>query len=196
MKLYIKYMVSLRCKMILKGELAKLKVPYIMLDMDSVETREDLTDIQHEQLKKSLRKSGLELLENDTSILIDKIKNVVNDIILHSIEMSKKHYADQISESLNHDYNYLSDIFSETKGISIEQYITIHKIERVKEMLLYEDLNLTQICRKLNYKNVTTLTFQFKKITGLTPAFYKQMKQKRMDVRHKYEAIVKTSMPQ
>ncbi|MEZ4771582.1 MAG: helix-turn-helix domain-containing protein [Bacteroidia bacterium] len=195
MVLYIKYMVSLRCKMIIKEELTKLKLSYTLIDNGKVEIREAITTIQREQLKKSLLKSGMQLLNDADSMLIEKIKNVLKDMIYNSNEIDEKHYADHLSDKLNCDYHYLSSLFSEIKGLSIEHYIAMHKIERVKELLLYEDLNLTQICNKLHYKNVENLSYQFKKITGLTPSFYRQVKQKRMNVRHQYETIPKPPTP-
>ena len=180
LKLYIKYMVSLRCKMIVKEELKKLGLRYIIVDLGMVEIMEDLTSDQHEQLKKKLLKSGLELLDDKKSILIEKIKNVITEMIHYSDELPKINYSDFISEKLNYDYTYLSNIFSEVKGITIQQFIIIHKIERVKELLLYDELNLTEISYKLHYSSVSHLSKQFKKVTGLSPTFFKQLKQKRI----------------
>ena len=179
MKLYIKYMVSLRCKMIVKEELKKLGLRYVILDLGMVEIMEDITLTQREQLKENLLKSGLELLDNKKSILIEKIKNVVVEMIHHSDELPKVNYSDYISEKIKYDYTYLSNIFSEVRGMTIQQFIIIHKIERVKELLLYDELNLTEISYKLHYSSVSHLSKQFKKVTGLSPSFFKQLKQKR-----------------
>ena len=179
MKLYIKDMVSLRCKMIVQEELKKLGLRYIILDLGMVEIMEDITQKQREQLKESLLKSGLELLDNKKSILIEKIKNVITEMIHHSDEVPKINYSDYISKKLNYDYTYLSNVFSEVKGINIQQFIIIHKIEKVKELLLYDELNLTEISYKLHYSSVSHLSKQFKKVTGLSPSFFKQLKQKR-----------------
>jgi len=179
MKLYIKYMVSLRCKMMVKEELKKLGLRYVVVDLGMVEIMEDITQEQHDQLKINLMKSGLELLDDKRSILIEKIKNVIVEMIHYSDELPKVNYSDYISEKLGYDYTYLSNIFSEVKGITIQQFIIIHKIERVKELLLYDELNLSEISYKLHYSSVAHLSSQFKKITGLTPSFYKQLKQKR-----------------
>lgn len=179
MKLYIKYMVSLRCKMMVKEELKKLGLHYVIVDLGMIEILEDITQEQRNLLKENLLKSGLELLDDKKSILVEKIKNVITEMIHYSDELPKVNYSDYISEKLNHDYTYLANVFSEVKGITIQQFIIIHKIERVKELLLYDELNLTEISYKLHYSSVAHLSGQFKKITGLTPSFYKQLKEKR-----------------
>ena len=179
MKLYIKYMVSLRCKMMVKEELIKLGLKYVVVDLGMVEIMEDITEEQREQLKNNLHRSGFELLDNKKSILIEKIKNVITEMIHYSDELPKVNDSNYISEKLGYDYTYLANTFSEVKGITIQQFIIIHKIERVKELLLYDELNLTEIAQKLNYSSVAHLSNQFKKVTGLSPSFYKQMKQKR-----------------
>ncbi len=172
-------MVSLRCKMLVKEELKKLGLRYAIVELGVVEILEDITEQQYDQLKKNLLKSGLELLDNKKSILIEKIKNVITEMIHYSDELPKVNYSDYISQKLNYDYTYLSNIFSEVKGITIQQFIITHKIERVKELLLYDELNLTEISFKLHYSSVAHLSNQFKKVTGLSPSFYKQLRQKR-----------------
>lgn len=180
MILYIKYMVSLRCKMMVKEELAKLGLQYVVVDLGCVEVLEDITSEQRTLLKQNLLVSGLELLDDKRSILIEKIKNVIVDMIHHSDEFPKANYSDFISKKLNHDYTYLANIFSEVKGITIQQFIIFHKIERVKELLLYKELNLTEIAHRLHYSSVAHLSNQFKKVTGLSPSYYKQLKEKRL----------------
>jgi AraC-like DNA-binding protein len=165
--------------MMVKEELKKLGLRYVVVDLGLVEILEDLTKAQHEQLKSNLLKSGLELLDDKKSILIEKIKNVITEMIHHSDEVPVLNYSDFISKKLQYDYTYLSNIFSEVKGITIQQFIIINKIERVKELLLYDELNLTQISYKLHYSSVAHLSNQFKKITGLSPSFFKQLRQKR-----------------
>jgi AraC-like DNA-binding protein len=172
-------MVSLRCKLRVKEELAKLGIQDIAIDLGTVEIPEGITPLQREQLKQNLLNSGLELLDDKKSILIEKIKNVIIEMIHYSDELPKRNYSDYISEKLKHNYTYLSNIFSEVKGIAIQQYIIIHKIERVKELLLYDELNLTEIADKLHYSSVAHLSKQFKKVTGLSPSFYKKLKKKR-----------------
>ncbi|WP_439882740.1 helix-turn-helix domain-containing protein [Pontibacter sp. MBLB2868] len=180
MKLYIKYMVSLRCKLMVKEELNKLGLQYLLVDLGTVELLEDITSEQRIQFKTNLEKSGLELLDDKKSILIERIKGVIIEMIHYSDEFPKANYSDYISQKLNHDYTYLANIFSEVSGITIQQFIILHKIERVKELLLYKELNLTEIAHRLHYSSVAHLSNQFKKVTGLSPSFYKQLKQKRM----------------
>lgn len=179
MKLYVKYMVSLRCKLIVKEELKKLGLQYVVVELGMIEILEDISTVLREQLKENLSKYGLELLDDKKSILIEKIKNVITEMIHYSDELPRVNYSDYISEKLGHDYTYLANTFSEVKGITIQQFIIIHKIERVKELLIYDELNLTEISYKMHYSSVAHLSNQFKKITGLTPTFYKQLKNKR-----------------
>jgi len=179
MKLYIKYMVSLRCKLMVQEELRKLGLKYVLVDLGVVEILEEISDFQREQLKVNLLKSGLELMDDKKSILIEKIKNVIVEMIHYADELPQENFSDYISKQLGYDYTYLANTFSEVKGITIQQFIIIHKIERVKELLLYDELNLTEISYKLNYSSVAHLSNQFKKVTGLSPSFYKKLKQKR-----------------
>lgn len=172
-------MVSLRCKMMVKEELKKLGLHYVIVDLGMVEILEDITLAQRLQLRENLKKSGLELLDDKRSILIDKIKNLIVEMIHYSDELPKVNYSEYISEKLAYDYTYLANIFSEVKGITIQQFIIMHKIEKVKELLIYDELNLTEISYRLHYSSVAHLSNQFKKITGLTPTFYRQLKNKR-----------------
>jgi AraC-like DNA-binding protein len=172
-------MVSLRCKMMVQEELKKLGVKYVLVDLGVVEILENISDLQREQLKTNLLKSGLELMDDKKSILIEKIKNVIIEMIHYADELPQENFSDHISKELGYDYTYLANTFSEVKGITIQQFIIIHKIERVKELLLYDELNLTEISYKLNYSSVAHLSNQFKKVTGLSPSFYKKLKQKR-----------------
>jgi AraC-like DNA-binding protein len=182
MKLYIKFMVSLRCKMIVMQELHKLGLKYVSLDLGMVDVLEDIDDEQREALKKNLLKSGLELMDDKRAILIERIKTVIIEMIHYSDEIPTVNYSDYISEKLGYDYTYLANIFSEVKGVTIQQFIISHKIERVKELLLYDELNLTEIAYKLHYSSVAHLSNQFKKVTGLTPSFYKTLKRKKRQV--------------
>ncbi len=181
MKLYIKYMVSLRCKMMVKEELKRLGLKFTYVELGVTEISGSITEAQREILKVNLLKSGLELLDDKRSILIEKIKNVIIEMIHYSEEIPKTNYSDYISEKLGYDYTYLSNIFSEVKGITIQQYIIIHKIERVKELLLYDEFTLTEISYQMHYSSVAHLSNQFKKVTGLSPSFYKQLQQKRKE---------------
>lgn len=172
-------MVSLRCKMMVIEELKKIGVQPLTVELGMVELLEDITEVQRNQLKIDLLKSGLELLDDKKSILIEKIKNVIIEMVHYSDELPKVNYSDYLSKKLGYDYTYLANIFSEVKGITIQQFIILHKIERVKELLIYDELNLTEIAHKMHYSSVAHLSNQFKKITGLTPSFYKQLKDKR-----------------
>ena len=172
-------MVSLRCKMMVKDELKNLGLRYIIVDLGMVEILEDITKEQREQLKVNLLKSGLELMDDKKSILIEKIKNVIVEMIHYLDELPKENYSDYISEKLGYDYTYLANTFSEVKGITIQQFIINHKIEKIKELLLYDEHTLTEISYMLHYSSVAHLSSQFKKVTGLTPSFYKQLKHKR-----------------
>jgi AraC-like DNA-binding protein len=172
-------MVSNRCKIAVKEELKKLGLHFIIVDLGEIEIMENLSDEQREQLKIALSSIGLELMDDKRAILIEKITNVITEMIHYTDETIKMNYSDHISEKLNYDYTYLSNLFSEVKSITIQQFIIINKIERAKELLLYDELNLTEISYKLNYSSVAHLSNQFKKVTGLSPSHFKQMKNHR-----------------
>jgi AraC-like DNA-binding protein len=180
-KLYIKYMVSLRCKLMVKEELKNLGLHYVIVELGMIDVLEDITIDQRKQLKENLLNSGLELLDDKKSILIEKIKNIVLEMIHYCDELPKINYSSYISEKLGLDYTYLANTFSEVKGITIQQFIIIHRIERVKELLIYNELNLTEIAFRMHYSSVSHLSKQFKKMTGLTPSFYKLLKDKRKE---------------
>lgn len=180
MFIYIKYMVSLRCKMVVKQELQKLGLHYVNVDLGTVEILENITENQKTQLGKNLKAFGLILLDKKRNIIIEKIKAVIIEMIHYSDELPNVNYSDYISEKLGYDYTYLANTFSEVKGITIQQYIIVNKIERVKELLMYDELNLTEISYKLHYSSVAHLSNQFKKVTGLTPTYFKGLKKKRL----------------
>ncbi len=164
--------------MMVTEELRKLDIKHVIVELGMVEMLQDITGEQRSLFKTNLLASGLELLDDRKAILTEKIKHVVIEMIHHSDELPKAKYSDLISEKLNHDYTYLANVFSEVRGITIQQFIILHKIERVKELLLYNEL--TMIANKLHYSSVAHLSNQFKKVTGLSPSFYKQLKHKRM----------------
>lgn len=180
MKLFIKYMVSVRCKMAVKSALDKLGIHHVKVELGEVEIMEELSDEQRDQLKSMLLKSGLELMDDQKAILIEKIKNVIIEMIHFTDELPKVNFSTYISEKLGHDYTYLANLFSEVTGLTIEHYIIAHKIERAKELLLYDDLNLTEISYRLKYSSVAHLSSQFKKVTGLTPTYFRVLKNKRL----------------
>lgn len=181
MKLFIKYMVSIRCKMVVKSELVKLGLHYLKIELGEVEILEEISASKRESLRTALLKSGLVLMENKKAILIEKIKTVIIEMVHYSDEIPKVNFSDVLSEKLNHDYTYLANLFSEVTGTTIEHFIILHKIERVKELLLYNELSLTEISYLMNYSSVSHLSNQFKKITGLTPTYFKQMRNKRLN---------------
>jgi len=172
-------MVSMRCKMLVKEELKKLGLHFILVDMGVVDVMENITPDQHEQIRLALHKSGLELMDDKKAVLIEKIKNVIIELIHYTDELPKVNFSDYLSEKLNYDYTYLANLFSDVQGTTIEKYIIYHKIEKVKELLIYDELNLTEIAWKLHYSSVSHLSNQFKKITGLTPSHFKNLRNKR-----------------
>ena len=179
MFIYVKYMVSLRCKMVVGQELQKLGLQYVKINLGTIEVLEDISDSQREELRKNLEEYGLELLDDKRKIIIEKIKAIIIEMIHYSEELPKMKYSEYISEKMGYDYTYLANIFSEVKGITIQQFIIVNKIERVKELLLYDELNLKEIAYKLHYSSVAHLSSQFKKVTGLTPSYFKKLKELR-----------------
>jgi len=180
-KLYIKYMVSIRCKMVVKDELKKLGLHYVIVNLGEVEILETLTSTQREQLKSSLLESGLELIDDKKAILIEKIKTVITEMVFDTNTSINVNFSVFLTQKLDYDYTYLSNLFSEVVGITIEHYIIAFKIERVKELIVYDDLNLTEISYLLNYSSVAHLSNQFKKVTGLSPSHFKRLRQKRRE---------------
>lgn len=172
-------MVSARCKSVVKEELKKLGLHFIVVDLGEVEIMEDISLVQREELKKVLLGSGLELMDDKRAVLIEKIKNVIIEMVHHTDEMIKMNFSDFLSEKLTHDYTYMANLFSEVQGTTIEQFIISHKIERIKELIIYGDLNITEIAWKMNYSSVAHLSNQFKKVTGLSPSHFKKLKVQR-----------------
>ena len=179
MKLYIKNMVSNRCKMIVKSELEEFGLHFIIVDLGEVEIMENISSEQRILLNENLEKSGLGLLDDKKRVLIEKIKNIIVDLVYYSEEQPKINLSDYISGKLNYDYTYLANLFSESQSTTIEHFFLDHKIERVKELLVYDEISLTEIAYKLHYSSVAHLSNQFKKMTGLTPSGYKNLKLKR-----------------
>ncbi|ADB42556.1 helix-turn-helix domain-containing protein [Spirosoma linguale] len=175
MKLYIKYMVSMRCKMIVQAALDQLGLEHEPVELGEVELKTEIISEQRDELNRILVKVGLELMDNRKAILIERIKAVIIDLVHYASELPKINNSNYISEKLHYDYTYLANLFSEVTGSTIEKYIINQKIEKVKELILYDELNLTQIANKLNYSSVAHLSNQFKKVTGVTPRSYKQL---------------------
>jgi AraC-like DNA-binding protein len=172
-------MVCLRCKMLVKEELKKLGLHYVTANLGEVEVLENISKEQREQLKISILKSGLELLDDKKAMLIEKIKNLIVEMVHYSDELPKTNFSDYLSEKLGKDYHTLTNLFSETEGITVEHFLILHKIEKVKELIMYNELNLSEIAWKLHYSSVAHLSAQFKKITGLTPTHFKNLKHKK-----------------
>ena len=172
-------MVSNRCKMLVKEELKRLNLHFILVDLGEVEIMEELSPESRQELSEALAESGLELMEDKKSIIIEKIKTVIINMVHHSDELLKVNFSDFLSEKLNYDYTYLANLFSEVQGTTIGHFLISHKIERIKELIIYDELNITEIAWKMNYSSVAHLSNQFKKETGLTPSHFKQLKTKR-----------------
>lgn len=172
-------MVSLRCKIVVRDVLQKMGLHHISIDVGMVEILEDITLTQHKQLGEQLLSCGLELLDDKRQIFIERINSVISEMIQGLDELPIKNYSSYISEKMQYDYTYLSNLFSEVRGITIQQFIIIHKIEKAKELLMYDELNLTEIAYKLHYSSVGHLSNQFKKTTGLSPKYFKQLKKSR-----------------
>ena len=172
-------MVSNRCKMVVKEALKELGLHFVMVNLGEVEIMEKITEQQRDTLKDTLFSAGLELIDDKRSILIEKIKNTIIEIVHHSEEMIKVSFSVYLSEKLHHDYTYMANLFSEFQGTTIEQFIILHKVEKIKELLIYGELNITEIAYKMNYSSNAHLSSQFKKVTGLTPSRFKQLKEKR-----------------
>ena len=178
MKYFIKNMVTIRCKMVVKSELQELGIRFTAIDLGEVDL-EELTPEKYKQLKEVLYKDGLELLDDKKAMLIEKIKAVIIEMVHYSDAIPPVKFSKYLSQKLNYDYTYLSNTFSEVKGVTIEHFIILHKIEKVKELILYDELNLGEIALKMCYSSSAHLSNQFKKVTGLTPTYFKSLKQQR-----------------
>jgi len=169
-------MVCIRCKMLVKSELEKLGLHYTTVELGEAEILENISHKQADILNNNLKMAGLELIGDKKSILVEKIKTIIIEIVHFSDDQIKINLSDYLTEKLNYNYTYLANLFSQVKGITIEQFFLTHKIEKVKELLVYDDLNLTEIAWKLHYSSVAHLSNQFKKMTGITPTAFKNLK--------------------
>ncbi len=165
--------------MMVKEVLKELGLHYVVVDLGEVDVMENILPEQREQLKAALLESGLELMDDKRAMLIEKIKNTIIEMVHHSDEVIKVNFSNYLSEKLNHDYTYLANLFSEVQGTTIEQFIISHKVERIKELIIYDELSISEIAWKMNYSSVAHLSNQFKKVTGLSPSHFKQLKTKR-----------------
>jgi len=172
-------MVSNRCKIAVKEVLKKLGLHFIVVDLGEVDIMEDISNEQREQVRVALHFSGLELMDDKKAVLIEKIKAIVVEMVHHSNELIKTNFSDYLSQRLNYDYTYMANLFSEVQGTTIEQFIIAHKVERIKELIIYDELNITEIAYMMSYSSVAHLSNQFKKVTGLSPSHFRQMKDKK-----------------
>ena len=179
MKLYIKNMVCSRCKMVVKSELEKLGLRPLAVDLGEVEIAADLEGYQRQDVHAALQKFGFALLDDKKSVIIERVKNLIVDLVQNKNNQLKTNLSDYLSRELNHDYTYITNLFTQVEGTTIEQYFIAQKIERVKELLVYDEMSLSEISYQLNYSSVSHLSKQFKKVTGLTPSHYKQLKEKK-----------------
>jgi AraC-like DNA-binding protein len=165
--------------MLLKSELEKLGLHYRKIELGEADIEEEISPEQWNELNIALKRSGIELMENKKSILIEKIKGIIVELVHYSEEPLEINFSDYLSQKMNHDYTYLANLFSETTGVTIEHFLIAHKIERVKELLVYDELNITEIAWAMHYSSVAHLSNQFKKMTGLTPSHFKKIKEKK-----------------
>ncbi len=181
-------MVSARCKMLVKEVLKALRLHFVIVELGEVDVMENITTKQREQLRRTLQEAGLELMEDKRAILLEKIKLLIIDLVHHREEDTRINFSHYLSEKLQYDYTHLANIFSEASGTTIEQYMIAQKVERIKELITYNELNITEIAWKMNYSSVAHLSNQFKKVTGLSPSHFKKIKD---DKRNMVEDIFK-----
>jgi len=181
MKIYIEHMVSDRCKIAVNDVFKKQGLHINNLELGEIDIIELISGEKYTELKMSLQNLGFQIIEDKRAILIERIRNSVIEMIHHSDKTIKVNFSDYLSQHLNHNYTYMANVFSEAQGISIEQFIISHKIERIKELILYDELNFTEIAHLMNYSSVAHLSGQFKKYTGLTPSYFKKLKLKRLE---------------
>lgn len=165
--------------MAVKEELRKLGLHFILVELGEIEIMEDMSDDLRSIFKAALHESGLELIDDKRAVLIERVNSIIIEMIHHSDELPKANMSDILSTKLNYNYTYLANLFSEVQGTTIEQFVILHKVERIKELIIYDELNITEIAWKMNYSSVAHLSNQFKKITGLSPTHFKQLKDKR-----------------
>ncbi len=179
MKLFIKNMVCSRCKMVVKFELEKLGLHPVSVDLGEVDISDELQGHQRQDIHAALQKFGFALLDDKKSVIIERVKNLIVDLVQNKNNQLKTNLSDFLSKELNHDYTYITNLFTQVEGTTIEQYFIAQKVEKVKELLAYDELTLSEISYQLNYSSVSQLSKQFKKVTGLTPSHYKQLKEKK-----------------
>jgi AraC-like DNA-binding protein len=178
----IKFMVSRSCLKAVRDHLDRMRIKHSTVELGEVELQKPLSPENRILLKEALLQDGFELLDDPRAALIERIAKIIIDMVHNGKEMPNVNFSDYLSTELAYDYTYLATIFSETKGITIERFIIANKIERAKELLMYDELSLTEISHRLSYSSVAHLSTQFKKVTGLTPTYFKAMKEKKHTV--------------
>jgi len=181
LKIYIKNMVCIRCQMVVTAELEALGLNYNYVKIGEADIIGDIQPEQNERLKIDLEKAGLILMNDKKAILVEKTKNLIIELVHYTEDQIKVNLSDYLSEQLNYNYTYLANLFSEETGVTIERFYLNHKIERVKELIIYDELNLSEIAWEMHYSSVAHLSNQFKKHTGLTPSQFKMLKINRRD---------------
>lgn len=175
MKIHIKYMVSLRCKLVVKDTLNTLGIKYSCIDLGEINILDsDISEQKREELKNTLKRFGLELMDEKKSTIVERIKNIIVEMVHYSDELPRVKISIYLSKKLNHNYTYLSNMFKEVTGNTIQHFIVLHKIEKVKELILYDELTLNEITDLLHYSSVAHLSTQFKQVTGMTPSNFKK----------------------
>lgn len=174
-------MVCLRCQIVVRDELDRLDLEYESVKMGEATLIEPIAPGKIDALKQALLKSGLEIIDDKKSKLIEKIKAIVIEHIHYSEEPLKGKFSSFIAEKLQYDYTYLSNLFAAANGITLEHYIINNKIEKVKELLLYDNLKIADIAHRMNYSSAAHLSKQFKKVTGFTAKYFKELKRIRFD---------------
>ncbi|WP_026981770.1 AraC family transcriptional regulator [Flavobacterium suncheonense] len=183
MKLYIKNMVSNSCKMAVEAELSKLGLHAVSVNLGEIDVKGIMPPAEKQKLSKVLQRHGFELMDDKKAILMEKIKNTIIEMVHYSNKKMTLNFSDYLSRKLKLNYTYMANLFSESQGTTIEQFIISHKIERAKELLLYKELNISEIAQKLHYCSVAHLSNQFKKLTGVSPSgFRKQTIRKRSPI--------------
>lgn len=175
MKLFFRNMVSNRCKVLVRSELDSLGLHCLTLDLGEAEIEENISPEMNEQLTVRMKKLGFTLIADKKSILVEKIKSIIIELVHYSDHQIKTKLSVYLSEKIQYDYTYLANIFSDTQGNTIEQFFLTHRIERAKEFLAYDELNITEIADKLHFSSIAHLSSQFKKATGMTPSQYKHL---------------------
>ncbi|AWM13353.1 AraC family transcriptional regulator [Epilithonimonas vandammei] len=175
--LFIKNMVCNRCILVVQNELDKLGIEATNIKLGEIILKKDLTTAEREALENVLDPLGFQVIDDKKSRMIEKIKNVIIDLVHHQDNDAKTNLSDVLSDALHHDYNYLSNLFSDIEGTTIEKYFIAQKVEKIKELLVYDELSLSEIADRMNYSSVAYLSNQFKKVTGLTPSHFKQIRE-------------------